>query len=64
MGGRENECQISQNCKITYVFTILVKFDLHFLGLLREIFFGPQKMQKRMQYSLNYSGARFLATEN
>ena len=38
--GRENECQISQNCilhmrfqKFTCVFTILVKFGIHFLGL-------------------------------
>ena len=26
--------------KFTCVFTILVKFDIHFLGLLGEIFFG------------------------
>ena len=26
--------------KFTGVFTILVKFDIHFLGLLSEIFFG------------------------
>ena len=55
MGIRENECQISQN-DIFYLhfseyslhstdthtdtFTILVKFDIHFLGLPCEIFFG------------------------
>ena len=40
MGARENECQISQNYilhtkfqNFNYVFTILVKFDIHFLGL-------------------------------
>ena len=26
--------------KFTCVFTILVKFDIHFLGLPKEIFFG------------------------
>ena len=36
---------------LTCVFTILVKFDVHFLGL-------------NMQYALNYSGSRFLSTEN
>ena len=47
MGTRENECQISQNYifhmkfqKFAFVFTILGKFDIHFLGLPREIFFG------------------------
>ena len=47
MGARENECQISQNYilqmkfkNFTCVFTILVKFDIHFLGLPWEIFFG------------------------
>ena len=40
MGVQENECQISQNNILhmkfqnsTCVFTILVKFDFHFLGL-------------------------------
>ena len=50
------------------VITILVKFDIHFLGLPWEIFFGVTtddyfitssalgKCKKRMQNSLNYSG--------
>ena len=38
MGAQENECQIFQNFKC--VITILVKFDIHFLGLPWEIFFG------------------------
>ena len=57
------------------VLTILVKFDIHFLGPLREKFslvllqmtnciFSRWKMLKRMQYTLNYSGSRFLSTEN
>ena len=40
MKPRENECQISQNyifhvkfSEIYCVFTIFVKFDIHFLGL-------------------------------
>ena len=64
MGAQENECQIFQNFKC--VITILVKFDIHFLGLPREIFFGvttddllhlqPLKnVKQRMQNSLNYS---------
>ena len=47
MGARENKCQISQNYILdrkfsgfTCVITILVKFDIHFLGLPREIYFG------------------------
>ena len=48
MNARENECQIfSQNYilnikfqNLTSVFTILVQFDIHFLGLPQEIFFG------------------------
>ena len=46
MGVRENECQILQNLlkkffqNFTDEITILVKFDFHFLGLPREIFFG------------------------
>ena len=43
----ENKCQTSQNdiSHMTFqnfncVFTILLKFDIHFLGLPREIFFG------------------------
>ena len=31
MGAQKNECQIFQNFKC--VITILVKFDIHFLGL-------------------------------
>ena len=47
MGARENECQISQSYilhmkfsefYLMYVITILVKFDIHFLGLPWEIF--------------------------
>ena len=55
--------------------TILVKFDIHVLGLPREIFFGvttddllhlkPLKnTKKEWQYCLNYSSTRFLSTEN
>ena len=47
MGARENECQISQKYifhmkfqRFTCVLTILVKFDICFLGLPWEIFFG------------------------
>ena len=49
MGARENEYQISQNYMYIFhmrfsefyqCFTILVKFDIHFLTLPREIFFG------------------------
>ena len=49
MGAQENECQISQNYILNKkflefyslcVFTILVKFDIQFLGLQWEIFFG------------------------
>ena len=47
MGAKENKCQISQNYilhmkfqNFTCVFTILVKFDIHFLGLPWQIFFG------------------------
>ena len=49
MGARENECQISQNYFLNMKFsefypcssvTILVKFDIHFLGRPWEIFFG------------------------
>ena len=47
MGARENECQISHNYillmkfqNFTCVIKILVKFDIHFLGLPWEIFFG------------------------
>ena len=47
MGVREKKCQISQNVilqmefqSFTCVFTILVKFGIHFLGLSWEIFFG------------------------
>ena len=55
----------------TCVFTILVKLDIHFLGLPQNIFFGvitddklhlePLKnvKKKRAMYSLNYSGTRF-----
>ena len=57
------------------VIKILVKFDIHFLGLPWEIFFGvttddllhlqPLKnVKKRMQNSLNYSVFLFLSTEN
>ena len=59
---------------LTCVFSILVKFDIHFLGLPCGIFFGlitddqlhlkPLKIVKRMQYSLNYSGTRFLSYGN
>ena len=62
----------SYTWNFTCVFTILVKYYIHFLGLLREIFFAVitydqlhlQTVKKRMQYSLNYSGTRFLSTEN
>ena len=48
MGAGENECQISQNyfsninfSEFTrFFFTIIVKFDIYFLGLPWEIFFG------------------------
>ena len=47
MGTRENECQISQKCEntgkmleILCVRRNFVKFDIHFLGLPEEIFFG------------------------
>ena len=47
MRSRENKCQISQNDilhlkfqNFTCVFTILVKLDIYFLGLSREIVFG------------------------
>ena len=47
MGARENECQISENyillmkfSELCLCFTILVKFDIHFLGLPWGIFFG------------------------
>ena len=48
MGARENNCQSSQNDilnvknfhNFTCVFTILVKFDIRFLGLPWKIFFG------------------------
>ena len=81
MEARENERQISQNyilhvkCLEFYI-TILVKFDIYFLWLLWEIFFGVttddyfitslvlEWCKKRTQYSLNYSGTRFLSTEN
>ena len=50
METRENECQISQNIYILLMkfFGTLpvfwqVKFDIHFLGLPREIFFGVIK---------------------
>ena len=57
------------------VIPILVKFDIHFLGLPWEIFFGvttddllhlqPLKnVKQRMQNSLNYSVFLFLSTEN
>ena len=55
-----------------------VKFDIRFLGLLEEIFFGVitdnynnyyiyialEKCKKRMRYYLNYPSTRFLSTEN
>ena len=62
--------------KFKCVIKILVKFDIHFLGLPWEIFFGvittddllhlqPLKnVKKRMQNSLNYSVFLFLSTEN
>ena len=44
MGAREKKCQISQNyilhmkfSEFTCVFTILVKFDIHFLGFLFKL---------------------------
>ena len=48
MGARENECQIAQNDILHMnfsefyrcVFTILVKFDIYFLGFPREIVFA------------------------
>ena len=47
MGAQENNHQISQNYilhmkfqNFTCVFTILVKFDIHFLGLPWQILFG------------------------
>ena len=47
MGAWESECQISQNyilqmkvLEFTCIITILVKFDVYFLGLPWEIFFG------------------------
>ena len=58
------------------IFTILVKFDIYFLGLPWEIVFGlttanklypmssSWKMLKIMRYFLNYSGTRFLSTES
>ena len=59
-------------------FTILVKFDIYFLGLPWEEVFGvknitdnlimsialEKQMSKRVRYWLNYSGTRFLSTEN
>ena len=52
-----------------YVFRILVKFDIYFLGLAGETVFGfitdkiisvaLEKCKKE-----NYSGTRFLSTEN
>ena len=44
MEAQENECQISQNYILHMNFseflTILVKFDIHFLGISWEMFFG------------------------
>ena len=47
MGAQENDCQISQNYilhmnfqNFTFVFTILVKWDIPFLRLPWEIVFG------------------------
>ena len=48
MGAQENECQVSQNYILSHeIFRILpvfsqfsVKFDIHFLALPWEIFFG------------------------
>ena len=58
----------------TCIVTFLVKFDIYFLGLPQEIFFGVTtddllhlkllKNVKRMQHSLNYSGRRFLSIKN
>ena len=74
MGARENECKFHRITSYTWnfqnfkcVITILVKFDIHFLGLPREIFFGvttddlshlqPLKnVKRRMHNSLSYSG--------
>ena len=85
MGARENICQISKECKnkgkilkILWVSCHFVKFDIRFLRLLEEIFFGVitgnynnyyiyialEKCKKRMRYYLNYPSARFLSTEN
>ena len=59
MGGQENECQISQNDSLLMkfsefylVFTILVKFDIYFIGLPREIVFGVITDNKLYLYPL------------
>ena len=59
MGAWENECQISQNdsllmklSEFTCVFTILVKFDIYFLGLPWEIVFGVITDNKLYLYLL------------
>ena len=39
------------------------KFSLVLLQMTNYIF-SPCKMQKRLQYSLHYSGTRFLSTQN
>ena len=59
MGAWENECQISQNdsllmkfSEFTCVFTILVKFDIYFLGLPWEIVFGVITDNKLYLYPL------------
>ena len=44
MAAQENECRIAQNyllhMNFTCIITILVKFDIYFLGLPWEIFFS------------------------
>ena len=45
MGARESECQLSQNYIVYMKFseiylTVFLQFDIHFLGLPWEIFFG------------------------
>ena len=49
--------------KISCVRCNFVKFFVVLLQITNYIF-SPLKMQKIMQYALNYSGTRFLSTDN
>ena len=56
--------------KISFVRCNFVKFDIHFLRLplvllqMTNYIFSPWNIYKRMQYTLNYSGTKFLSTKN